>query len=362
MIEELIKNINNSKWDDKNKHRILELLPLLGDNYINFLFNESGKLGFGYIGDSLTEAVSMCVAAEKNLLAGDSSLTIKILQISPQRGWWENGIYILPWVLDIQQKIRLSKDLQDSSIESNLVEFYINLFDSIPEQIVVLILKHYVFGLLKKRQWDFFSILKRYVYLKHWVDDAKIIMPFSQALLLNDELYSQGKIKVENRDLPLTIANLIKNFIADSNRRGLELTVYDITKYLISSKIVLGGDEQSKYALSEVLKIYLWLQKPSVSSKEIEEGNNGKKLVEDSLNDDLSIQDFINSVLELKPQVVKLGSDVSDVEDSGSGLRMSMGQGSEANFRPKENLIPNQKIQRPDIDKKLEDLKRKVNL
>jgi hypothetical protein len=329
--EELIKNIKNSKLEIQEKQILLNLLPSLGENYLLFLFRESVKLHFEYAGGVLSEVVSMCINAEKQLLLGNTSEAEKILEIAPFKGWWENGAYILPWALDLQQKIKTNKKFQDTTIQNSLVKFYLNMFVFLPQSTVTFILENYCAKALKDEKKDLLLLLKKYISKMHWEGDAKLVKPFSDALLKNNEILSGKQIQVNEKNLPGTVSNLINDFSTSSTRSVSNLTVYDVTKYLISNKTALILENNNKEILLEILKIFLWLQKPIVTSGELEEYNEYES----------SQKEYFNSQL-------------FELQEEGGMVEKSV---------PPDLGLKNDFIQVPppvNIDQKLEDLKKRV--
>jgi len=260
MANDLKTNIQNSKWSDANKQHMLGLLPMLGKNLSLFLFNESSKLGFNYSAESLNEAMQACADANQQLAAGSSLKAQEVLQQGAGYPWWDNGLYILPWVLDMNQFFAEKKIVPDQDLQHALVEFKAKMFEYLPQPEVNQLLEKNALALTLQKA-DLLHLLKKYVYIKGWNNDAKIVKPFVDALYSNAETFP-GQQNLG------TVSALIKDFVISSKKSGADLSAYDITKYLISNKAAQSLNQQNKEAFAELLKIFLWLQEPVVTEME----------------------------------------------------------------------------------------------
>jgi hypothetical protein len=288
MLNELSQNITNSKWDQVNKQKLISFLPFLKDSFINYLYNESGKLGFEFTQESLCEVVELCVQAEKDILVNKFDVAINILNIAPSYAWWQSGDHVLPWALDLQDKVRTDKKFQNPELQKALVKFFLSMFKDLPISNVDLILQNFIFFTLYDVKADLFLLIKKYVYFKHWNNEPELTKPLSESMVHNNEICSEDLVIFENKKVQVTLDIILKDFISSSGTKISERGAYDITKYFISSKIIKSIKDEKKDVVLEYLKIFLWLQKPVINSDDLS-FLNYKYL---ALKEDFDINDY----------------------------------------------------------------------
>jgi hypothetical protein len=260
MLEELKNNIIKSQWEEECKQRLLAVLPNLQKNYLQYLWQESYKLGFDFTGESLSEAVTACILAEQKLINGDDTEVLKILSIAAAYAWWENGNFVYPWVLDLMQVMR-SKMAQE--VKDGIADFLLKIFKKIKkDQIIFLLEEELIFSLSNH---DLLMELKSYLFNEFLLDEPSYIQDLLNALQKNEEKLGDKNVNVGGKVVPANIKNLIKDFLLWSPKGAAGINTFQIVQYSKSSKNFLLLDSEQKHVLLEIIKIYSWLLKPVVS-------------------------------------------------------------------------------------------------
>src|SRR5580704_2965643 len=104
-LKEVQQIISQSKLLPAQRDAINQLLPYFGQEVLDFVYKESQKLRFDLIGDVLVEVLKMLKSAQDNIEKQIFSDAVEILNEAPLNGRWEDGLYILPWALDLEQLI-----------------------------------------------------------------------------------------------------------------------------------------------------------------------------------------------------------------------------------------------------------------
>src|SRR4051812_37660568 len=132
-LQDLQSEIAKSSLSVPERDSINSLLQNFGQNVLDFIYKESQKLRFDLMGDVLVEVLTKMLSAQNNIFKQDFSEAVSLLNDAPQNGRWEDGLYILPWALDIEQLIKARKITPTLSLSESLLDFELAVFEYLPK-------------------------------------------------------------------------------------------------------------------------------------------------------------------------------------------------------------------------------------
>ncbi len=419
MLEELKQLIINSKWEEEYKKKLIELLPLVKENYLKSIYLEMKRNGSQYIGESLSEAVSKCVSAQQQLQNGQEAEAVEVLTIAPDYAWWDNGNFVFGWYLDLKQYLKTNRTGASSELHEAVGYFGVKMMSFLKTEQVADLLQYFM--LTGVTHFHMLMELKVYIYRTDLIANQKVFAVFIDSLSHNEEIIGKENLFLEDKEVPPAVKNWIKDFYTWAPKGLGSVNTFQIVQYSKSAKSFNKLTSSEKELVLEILKIYVWLLNPNVSQTEIDEFLDFKKSeelkkIEDEFNSyKKSIEEGGTTLLEsdnntfkeklelptprptVKPklevvEIPKVKSVEGDIKNNGTfasdrskmpgilkktasnfrpGLTIGGGQqiSPSANQQVSQNTSPSPQpapvkveggLQGPDIDKKLEELEKRV--
>lgn len=296
MLEEIKKIILSLQWEEIYKKKLIDLLPIVEENYLKSIYLELKRNGSDFIGESLTDAVSKSVEAMQKLQNGQEAEVIEILNTAPDYAWWENGNFVFGWYLDLGQFIKKGKINITPELHEALGVFGFKMLQYLKiEQVSELIQSFLLVGLI---HFHVLMEFKTYVYRNNLITNKKAFDLFKNAISLNNENMGKQFLLIEGKQLPPSVKNWIKDFYSWSPKGIGALNIFQLVQYSKTSANFTKLTGVEKEYILEVLKIYIWFLSPNVSETEVEEFIQFKKDEElRKFNDDFS--KFVNDQKKL---------------------------------------------------------------
>ena len=407
-IEEVKQVIENSKFEPELKQRLILTLPSLGKYTLVGLGSEVSRGDSLIIADylvSLWENFARYLEGLKNNNAGYLINLPVFLKKNLNRFNGEDELYFLNFVLDIRP---LAGGVGGGVLTSdyfNLLEFEIRMFWKLPKEEVLFILENEL--LFLEKQTNPLQIVKVATWENEWDLEKDFSKTFSDSLFQNKEALG-GRV----------VGDWVQQYFNFSSPSSFRNNVMQVAEYLIKDPKVKKLSENEKRILSEILKLYVWFFKSEMNREEVYDYK--EQLIESRPQDiDLTIPEtFIQQEVDVvsppiapapkslpiqkpMPEVVEIPKAKSiegDIKNNGTfasdrskvqtiikkkesnfrpGLTMGDGSGqkvtlpqvpvSEENLtstKSSSNSQPESKPeilkQSPDIDKKLEELEKRI--
>jgi hypothetical protein len=106
--KELLQKIDTLQLDPDVKNKITAFVKVAGLNMLEFIYSEVQKRKFEFFAETLSEMLSSILQANNKIKQGDWSLVELILNNSEDDPKLENGLYLLPWVFDLEREVECS--------------------------------------------------------------------------------------------------------------------------------------------------------------------------------------------------------------------------------------------------------------
>jgi len=268
-LNELQQEILKSDLSSFEKAEINKLLPSFGQSFLEFVYKETQKLHFELIGDALFDLLNILDVAQKNIFNSDFSQAVEILEQAAYNNRWENGLYILPWALDLKDLAKSKKFSPSQDFLNALYRFQIMMFDSLPKEDVIEIMAQYL--LFAISNCELLMELKFYTYKNH-LDDNKDFLPnVLRAIQNNGELLGDTNILVDEKVVPPQIKNWLKDYLFFARKGGTGVNTFEEVQYSKVSKNFLALDSQQKNTLLLIFKLYSWVTKPVIIKQQMDD-------------------------------------------------------------------------------------------
>lgn len=266
-IEQLKNSLKASKWSEESQKKILVVLPRLGKNNIEFLQDKvegfETRLEAKYIALVLEEEVSML----EKLLESDTKDFITLIRSGYDRPSYDFGQYIIPFVLDVAWGIRQHKIPQSSYLLEAILEFEIKFFSALPLDEVLLLVQENIVSLAQKT--SMLLLFKQYFWRNFKGYKKTFSTDLLSALERNEEKLGSENLVIEEKKYRPTVHNWIQDYIQSLPRSVSARSTFDEIQYIRTSKNVLSLREEEKTILLEIVKLHNWFLNPIVNEKEV---------------------------------------------------------------------------------------------
>ncbi len=217
---------------------------------------------------SLAKAQSDALAA---LVTGNDSgvavaATLAQSLNSPE---WSFGRDAIPLYLSVIAIIQTAKLKGDSKLFNALSIFERAQFDHLPQLARLDILNKRL--LPSAAQINILAELQAVYSVEEFWDDGTWSKPYIEALLNNQETLGKESLVLNNASVPPTVGNWLRDFVTTLPQQfETAVGVYDQVHYLNASPLVTKLTDNDKSLLSNILRLYSWLTDPVVNEAELQ--------------------------------------------------------------------------------------------
>lgn len=281
--DELKQIITDSKFDSGLKQKLVLLLPRLGKQTLSGLGKEVSR------GDSCVSANYIVSMWENfaNLLDGLKSKNkngldnlSKFFDKTLNKFNGDAQLYVLNLVVDVRILASGAKIGISSKLYQDILNFEISLFWYLPKEEVMFFLENEL--LFLESRVNLLEHLKVAVLENSWDWEKDFDKILANLLLKNKEKLGD-----------LTVGDWLQEYFNFSSPSTFRTDVVQVAEFLVKNQLVKKLSVDEKQSLSEILKLYVWLQKPELNSKEI---NSYRQQLEEQEAD--RIQKLIDAEIE----------------------------------------------------------------
>ncbi len=267
---ELQTKINdNQVWPAEAKKAIAVNLPQAGSNLIAFVDREIDSTGSEFVAAYLAQLVDMSAAWHQDLASRKVDRILNDIRSGITDPNMEFGKYLLPVILDIRQNNALNASLPPNLSQAmDVIEA--KFFDRLPEVEMENILHNRLLWFSKYT--NLLMEMKQYCYMRSSDNSPYDYQKLLKILDSNIERFGDSFVNGNKEEVPNpTVKDWIQDFLQSTAGNFSSRSVYDVAKYLTTGANPKKLQKADSELLSEVLKIYSWMTKPTISESELDE-------------------------------------------------------------------------------------------
>ena len=268
--ENLKDQIAASSWSALQKKQITQILPNLGERVLAFLEDRLGRSDFGLVSMEIYVSVFDGNEALADLQTGKADNFVSFLKRAQNSDDYNNGIYLIPMVLDLKQLLRQGKINAPKELLEAIGEFELNLFSDLPEDELKTLLGENLLYFMRRldvlRQFKILFLNKGTFDAEAWGRECWT------ALEGNKQLLSQRTISVDNRQVEPSVQNWIKDALSSSPKGPAGQSSFSEVQYVQKSRNVASLTIEEKKLLIDILKLHKWFLHPTASIEDLEGG------------------------------------------------------------------------------------------